>query len=311
MSAPPGPGRFYPAAGGLPGGLDCPDVDDETLERRVAEVAGRVVGREIRDPSEDLQLDSLEHAELVLAVEDAFGVLVEDSARLSTPFAVAEAVLSARSRAAGPRPALERGMGRFQAVVGGALAPVLRPYFRLSVVGAEGVPSSGPVVLASNHESLLDIPFLVIASPRPVWFMAKRELFEGRFGERVFHALGGFPVERGGHDVRAVRAALAVVRSGRVLGMYPEGTRNPEFLPFLRGAAWVALVTGAPLVPVGIRGTGEAMPSGASLPRRTHVSVAFGKAIESGRESDPHLRLRRAAEITVHLRAEVDRLRSS
>lgn len=185
------------------------------------------------------------------------------------------------------------------------VGPVLSAYFRFEVEGSNRVPANGPVVLASNHDSLLDIPFLVMACPRAVWFMAKRELFESRRGAWLFHVLGGFPVDRLGPDARAVRAGLEVLEAGRVLGMYPEGTRSPDFLPFPPGAAWLALASGAPLVPVGITGTAEAMPRGATVPRRSRVRVRIGEPLRPGSEDDARARLERARAVSDELRAAV------
>jgi len=138
--------------------------------------------------------------------------------------------------------------------------------------------------------------------------MAKVELFRGPLASKLFHACGGFPVRRGGRDLGAVRAALEVVRRGRLLGMYPEGTRAARLQAFLPGAAWLALATGAPLIPVGVSGTAEAMPRGSRVPRRTSVTVRFGEAIDPGKEDDPPARLERARGVTEDLRSAVERL---
>jgi 1-acyl-sn-glycerol-3-phosphate acyltransferase len=216
------------------------------------------------------------------------------------------------ARHTGPRSdPLGRGFGKRQHAVLGVLRPSLGRAYRLEVRGAERLPASGPAVLASNHDSLLDIPFLALSAPRPVWFMAKVELFKGPVAARLFHATGAFPVRRGGYDLRAVRSALEVIRRGRLLGMYPEGTRAPYLQAFLPGAAWVALATGAPLVPVGVTGTAEAMPRGSAVPRRSRVTVSFGEPMLPGREERPRARLRRAREVTDDLRVEVEKLVAS
>jgi 1-acyl-sn-glycerol-3-phosphate acyltransferase len=274
---------------------------DTSIDARVRQVVRRVTGG---NPEAVRQLDSLAVAELVLALEEEFAVrLPEDR-----PPDSLEAAVRAVGRAPGPsdgHSALGPGIGHLQWFSEVALWGILRRYFRLRIAGAERVPRTGPVVLASNHDSLLDIPFLGLASPRRVWFMAKEELFRGRFGAWFFHALGGFPVDRIGPDVRAVRAALEVLHRGGALGMFPEGTRSRDFLPFLPGAAWAALAVGAPLVPVAIRGTADAMPRGSAVPRRTHVRVSFGEPIEPGREDEPRARLTRARDITRELRVAV------
>jgi 1-acyl-sn-glycerol-3-phosphate acyltransferase len=282
-----------------------------TLEQGVASVAEEILGDRVRT-GESLDADSLDRAELVLALEERFGVRLADGSAYETLREATEAVAEALEGLDGAEPApLDGGFGRLQWVVETVLCRPLGWAYELRVHGRDNVPAFGPAVLASNHDSLLDIPFLVRASPRPVWFMAKVELFRNRLGSSLLHALGSFPVRRGGRDLRAVRAGLQVLRLGRVLGMYPEGTRARHLQAFLPGAAWVALATGAPLVPVAISGTADAMPRGSVLPRRTHVTVRFGEPIASGKEDDPGPRLKRARGLTDDLRSEIERLLAS
>ena len=276
---------------------------DDRLVRAARSVLGEVPA--VDDP---LALDSLGTAELTFALERAFGVRLPDDARFETLADAAAYV--ARGAEAPSTPTLDDGVGHLQWLGAAVTGHALAAYHRLEVDGLERVPGRGPAILAMNHDSLLDIPLLVWAVPRPVWFMAKVELFRGRFSTWLFHAMGGFPVRRGAFDVRAVRAALDVVRRERVLAMYPEGTRAPHLQPFLPGAGWVALATGAPLLPVAISGTAEAMPKGSHLPKRTPVALRFGEPIETGIETDPRARMRRAREITDELRSRVERMLS-
>ena len=277
------------------------------VERRVAEVAAEVLGPAVAS-SGRLEADSLALAELTLALEERLGVRLPDDGAFETLADVARAVTAASTGAPGSPDRLGDGFGRLQWAAHAALRAPIRRAYRLRVVGGSNLPSSGPAVLASNHDSLLDIPCLVVASPRPVWFMAKVELFRGPLASRLLLAGGGFPVRRGGRDLGAVRTALEVVRRGRLLGMYPEGTRAAHLQDFLPGAAWLALATGAPLIPVGISGTAEAMPRGSRVPRRTSVTVRFGEAIDPGKEDDPRARLERARGVTEGLRSAVERL---
>jgi 1-acyl-sn-glycerol-3-phosphate acyltransferase len=277
------------------------------VERRVAEVATDVLGPAVAS-SGRLEADSLALAELNLALEERLGVRLPDDGGFETLADAARAVTAASAPGSPDR--LGNGFGRLQWAAQAALRAPIRRAYRLRVVGGSNLPSSGPAVLASNHDSLLDIPCLVVASPRPVWFMAKVELFRGPLASKLFHACGGFPVRRGGRDLGAVRAALEVVRRGRLLGMYPEGTRAAHLQAFLPGAAWLALATGAPLIPVGVSGTAEAMPRGSRVPRRTSVTVRFGQPIDPGEEDDPPARLERARGVTEELRSAVERLLS-
>ena len=276
------------------------------MERRVAEVTKEVLGAEA--VSGRLGADSLAMVELALALEERLGIRLPDD----RVFVTLDEVVAAAGEAPphGPH-RLGDGFGRLQWAGHAVLRMPVRRAYRLTVSGAGHVPLFGPAVLASNHDSLLDIPCLLLASPRPVWFMAKVELFRGRLASSFLHRLGGFPVRRGAGDVGSVRSALEVLRRGRVLGMYPEGTRAAELQPFLPGAAWLGLTTGAPLIPVGISGTAEALPRGSRLPRRTHVRVRFGEPIEGRIEGDARARLERARAITEDLRSAVERLLAS
>lgn len=284
--------------------------DVQTLEDRVLEIAARVVGTEPEDRSAPLGLDSLGRAELAFALEEEFGVRLDDGEDLDTVRGSAEMVASLVGRPNGPESPVLNGVGALQSSAT-MITPLLRWFYRLRVTGAERVPRSGAAVLASNHESLLDIPILVSACPRPVVFMAKQELYRTRLGAWAFTKLGGFQVRRGASDVRAVRTALAVLRSGRLLGMYPESTRLVgTLLPFFPGAAWAALAEGVPLVPVGISGAGESWPKEAHVPRRVPVRISFGEPIRVQREEDARVRLDRARELTARLRSAVEALLS-
>jgi 1-acyl-sn-glycerol-3-phosphate acyltransferase len=156
---------------------------------------------------------------------------------------------------------------------------------------------------------MLDIPVAAVASPRPITFMAKRELFRTRTGARVFRELGGFSVDRDAFDLRAVATALEVVRRREVLGMYPEGTRTPgTLLPFLPGASWIALHGGAPLLPAAIVGTDASMPPGSKVPRRVPVRVTFGRPIAVDPVDDPAKRRAEAIRLTTQLRDAIEGL---
>jgi 1-acyl-sn-glycerol-3-phosphate acyltransferase len=176
------------------------------------------------------------------------------------------------------------GLGRFQAPAKSLSAWAFTLLFRLRVSGASHVPANGPVILAANHRSMLDVPLLVVAFPRPITFMAKRDLFGDRFRAWFFHGFGGFPVEPGTTDGAALRTGLAVLGGGQVLGMFAEGTRSRRrpMGPFLHGVAWLALRSGAPVVPCAITGTEPPAERGWLRwlrPRR--VRIAFGAPIHA------------------------------
>ena len=162
------------------------------------------------------------------------------------------------------------------------LKPILRVItlilWRLEARGAEQVPRTGPLLLVSNHISVLDPPLIGAVTPRPLTFLAKAELFDIPIFGRFIKAVNARPVRRGGSDARALKDALRVLEEGRALLVFPEGTRGPEGV--LRaakpGAGMLAVLSGAAVVPVYIVGSGRAMPRGAALPRPGKIRVRFG-----------------------------------
>jgi 1-acyl-sn-glycerol-3-phosphate acyltransferase len=198
-------------------------------------------------------------------------------------------------------------LGRFQPTAKALAGWAFTLLFGLRVDGAPHVPDSGPVIVAANHRSMLDVPLLVVASPRPVTFMAKRGLFRGRFWTALFHGLGGFPVEPGTSDRGALDMGMAVLHAGAVLGVFPEGTRSfrGPMGPFLNGTAWLALRSGAAIVPCAIVGTER--PSGTGWrrwlwPRR--VRISFGPPIGVATPDGP-VRRESVAALTESVRSAV------
>jgi 1-acyl-sn-glycerol-3-phosphate acyltransferase len=137
------------------------------------------------------------------------------------------------------------------------LVPFFLLYFRMQRIGREHLPRSGPLLLASNHRSFLD-PFVIgTLVRRPVYYMAKRELFEKRWQAWLLNSLGAFPVDRGAGDAQAMNTARAILARGDCVVIFPEGTRTrpgPLGDP-RRGIARLALETGAPVAPVAVIGT--------------------------------------------------------
>ena len=156
---------------------------------------------------------------------------------------------------------------------------LLRRY-RVRVHGTHHVPAAGPAILAANHIGLLDGPLLAVFSPRPVHALTKAEMFRGRTGRFLARA-GQIPVDRYRPDPRAVRTCLRVLRDGGVLGVFPEGRRGDGGLHrFHHGAAYLALVSGAPLVPAILLGTRE--PGGgidSRPPRGSTLDIVFGEPL--------------------------------
>jgi 1-acyl-sn-glycerol-3-phosphate acyltransferase len=166
---------------------------------------------------------------------------------------------------------------------------LMRLLFRLEAVGRELVPPTGPVLIVSNHVSMLDPPLVGGSVPRPVFFLAKEELFRIPLFGRLIRALNARPVRRDGSDTRALKAALALLQDGRALLVFPEGTRGVEGEAPREGKAGVgmlAVLSGAPVVPVYVSGSGAALPRGRALPRPVKVRVTFGPPLTFKRASD-------------------------
>jgi 1-acyl-sn-glycerol-3-phosphate acyltransferase len=156
---------------------------------------------------------------------------------------------------------------------------LMRLLFRLERVNPGLVPATGPVLIVSNHVSVLDPPLVGGSAPRPLFFMAKEELFRIPLLGRLIRALNARPVRRDGSDMRALKAALALLQEGRAILVFPEGTRGEEGQPLREGKPGVgmlAVLSGAPVVPVYVSGSGYALPRGRALPRLAKVRVTFG-----------------------------------
>ncbi|MDA1036632.1 MAG: lysophospholipid acyltransferase family protein [Chloroflexi bacterium] len=126
----------------------------------------------------------------------------------------------------------------------------------MEVVGLKNVPRDGALLIACNHQNYADPAVLVYAIDRPIWFMAKRSLFRGRFLSFFFRNVHVFPVDRDGRDFEALRWAQETLDKGRALVVFPEGTRSPGALKRGQdGLAYIALRTGATILPVAITGT--------------------------------------------------------
>jgi 1-acyl-sn-glycerol-3-phosphate acyltransferase len=159
------------------------------------------------------------------------------------------------------------------------LAPVAAVWYRMTVTGVQHVPAEGPAIIAPNHKSMFDPFFVGLATQRPLHFMAKSELFKGR-SARLLSGLGAFPVRRGTADPEALETARIHLEQGRVLALFPEGTRfrDPDALKTpRRGAGRLAIEAQAPIVPCAITGTDRLFARG--IPRPVKIRVAFAPAI--------------------------------
>jgi len=172
------------------------------------------------------------------------------------------------------------------------LGPALRLLFRPKVTGLEHVPRAGGAIVAANHVSFLDPLLLPLVVPRRVMFLTKVKYIDKPMlrwfltGAGVIPVATDDPVAVGG----AVTAGVEAVRAGRLVGIFPEGTRSRDgrLHRGKTGVARIAMETGVPVIPAGICGTDLAFPRGAKLPRPHRVHITFGPPISlSWQEGEP------------------------
>lgn len=151
----------------------------------------------------------------------------------------------------------------------------------LRVKGVENVPREGAALVVCNHLSLVDPFVAAYGANRLVSFMGKEELFRLPLVGFTIRKLGAFPVDRARRDPASMRTALKVLKSGELLGMFPEGTRSTtgEIQELRAGAARLAARTRTPIIPVAIHGTDRALPRGKFV-RPARIAVTFGKPFE-------------------------------
>ncbi|MGI8681429.1 MAG: lysophospholipid acyltransferase family protein [Mycobacteriales bacterium] len=172
------------------------------------------------------------------------------------------------------------------------LSPILRLLFRPWVAGLENVPPTGGAILASNHLSFSDSVFLPLMVPRRVTFLAKSDYFtgrgpKGRLKKMFFRGIGQVPLDRSGGKASegALRTALKIMRSGGLLGLYPEGTRSPDGRLYRgkTGIARMALAAGVPVIPVAMFDTNKMQPPGKLMPKIMRVGVLIGEPLDFSR----------------------------
>jgi len=180
----------------------------------------------------------------------------------------------------------------FYWVVKAILTPILRLLFRPWVEGLENVPAEGAAILAGNHNSFLDNLILPLVVPRRVTFLAKSDYFNGRgFKGRLqaafFRGVGQLPVDRSGGNasLAALETGKRILAQGKLLGIYPEGTRSPDGRLYRgkTGVARMALEAGVPVLPCAMIGMFEVQPPGTLIPRIKRVGIRIGAPLDFSR----------------------------
>jgi long-chain acyl-CoA synthetase len=263
----------------------------------------------------DLGLDSLMRVELVVSIEKTFGIILPESFG-SEVFTVKDAVVKIRELlAAGPRAAGERvrvswreilaqepsdevketlsletgpiwNSGRYMIKI--IVKIIFKVYGRLSVRGLENLPTKGPFIIAPNHVSLADAPSVMAAVSWKIgsqtFFLGTSDYFDGPVRSRIAKLIQVIPVDMDARLYNALQLSAHVLRQGKILCVFPEGTRarDGRLHEFKKGVGIIARELNVPIVPVAIRGTYEMLTPGRKFPVPAKVTVAFGKPIFPG-----------------------------
>jgi 1-acyl-sn-glycerol-3-phosphate acyltransferase len=188
--------------------------------------------------------------------------------------------------------ALERGDRRssllFYRFVRFLLSRFINPWLRVSSENAEVLDRPGATILAPVHRSHLDSALIATQSRRRMRALGKQSLFTTPGVSWACAALGAIPVKRGQADRDALSAALSLLERGETIFVFPEGGRKEgnEIGELFDGAAWLSARTGAPVVPIGVAGTEQAMPQGAKFIHRSRVAIVVGEPLPAPESRD-------------------------
>jgi 1-acyl-sn-glycerol-3-phosphate acyltransferase len=165
--------------------------------------------------------------------------------------------------------------------VKGVFYPFVSLYLGLSRDGLRHLPRTGPAIVVSNHVSYMDAILLGSASPRPIHFIVLQWMYDLLAIRWFYWGMGTIPV-RAGSDARGIRRALRTLSSGKVVGVFPEGSRSADgrVRESQPGAALLAALSGAPVVPAFIDGARDSMPVGTRFPRPARIHVRFGAPLQ-------------------------------
>jgi len=177
---------------------------------------------------------------------------------------------------------------------------------RVRVKGLENMPTEGGLIVAGNHVSYWDPVIIAVKLPRTINFMAKAEFFSVPVFSSLLRGLHVFPVKRGSADRQAIRHAIALLEQGKVLGIFPEGTRNQsgEDLKAQSGVAMIAAKTGAPVLPVACVGRYLSKRPGWFWPRELHI----GALIEMSQYRDQKINSQQLEDISAEILDKINKL---
>ena len=165
---------------------------------------------------------------------------------------------------------------------------VARNFYDFRVVGAEHLRQPGAALIAANHVSFLDPPFIGQAFDEPLFFFARKTLFDHPLAGRLLRSWQAIPIDRDKPDASSLKATIRLLKSGKKVLMFPEGTRSPDGRPrdAEAGVGLFLAKSGAPVLPVRIYGTFEAYPKGAKFLRPAQVTLVVGEPYQPDLTAD-------------------------
>lgn len=198
----------------------------------------------------------------------------------------------------------------FYKVMHAIVVGVVMAYTRTTIVGRHNIPRHGAFVLAPIHRSNIDTPLAAAVTTRRLRFMGKDSLWKIKPIGWILSALGAFPVTRGTADREALKRCIAVLEMGEPLVLFPEGTRQsgPVVMPLFDGAAYIAVKSNVPIIPVGIGGSERVMPKGKKMIYPRKCVLVVGEALTVAADETGRIPRSAVKEMTEQLSAEMQRL---
>lgn len=170
---------------------------------------------------------------------------------------------------------------------------IFKCFFGLRITGSKNLPKSGPFIVVANHSSVFD-GFILAASIKPkITFMVATYLFKINFYRYILQGVDAIPVQRDGSDISALKKSIKALKQGGILGIFPEGRMKKEedSTSVKAGAAYLATKINVPIVPIAIKGAGEALPVGRKWPKLSRIEVRIGKPIITSKTSNKNKKI--------------------
>ena len=170
---------------------------------------------------------------------------------------------------------------------------IFKCFFGLRITGSKNLPKSGPFIVVANHSSVFD-GFILASSIKPkITFLSAAYLFKMRFYGFVLRGVGAIPIQRNGSDISALKKSIKALKQGDILGIFPEGRMKKEedSTSAKAGAAYLAVKTDVPIIPLAIKGADMILPAGEKWPKFSRIEVQIGKSIITSKASNKNKKI--------------------